>query len=522
MSDTTPRVLNPYITAGTLWSLLAKRAALNPDKMLFCDERDRSFTYAQFTAWCERVAAGLHGQGIGNLSRVSWQLPTRIETIVFSMALSRLGVVQNPIIHLYRGHEVGSLLDVTNAEVFAVQGVWKNFDYAAMANELTAKLNHDCRVMVLDDGLPDGDPSTLPPIPTDGDTIRWIYATSGTTSVPKAVLHTDGTLMAGGEGLARAYNPAPDEIVCIFFPYAHIGGPDQLVIMLEYGLSAILMEAFLPADAVALMNKWGATQSGGSTAFYQAFVAEQLKSPGAKIVPTLRALCGGGAPKPPEVFWQVREVLDVDVYHGFGMTECPSMASNGSGDSDEQMANTDGAPVVGCEIEIRDDDRRPLPANTVGEIWVRGPMVCKGYLDPAATAAAFDETGFFHTGDRGLLRDDGRIVLTGRSKDMIIRKGENISPREIEDVLITHPKVAAVAVIGIRDVDRGERVCAVVELAAGADPITLDEVTEVCTAGGLMRQKHPEQLEIVAALPRNPTMKILKTELRKMFDPTQQ
>jgi acyl-CoA synthetase (AMP-forming)/AMP-acid ligase II len=144
-------------------------------------------------------------------------------------------------------------------------------------------------------------------------------------------------------------------------------------------------------------------------------------------------------------------------------------------------------------------------------------MLCKGYTDPVATAEAFDDKGFFHTGDRGALRGDGRMVVTGRSKDMIIRKGENISPREIEDALITHPDVASVAVIGVPDVERGERVCAVIELVPGASPLGMATVQELCREAGLMKQKYPEQLEFLAVLPRNPTMKILKTELRKMF-----
>ena len=144
-------------------------------------------------------------------------------------------------------------------------------------------------------------------------------------------------------------------------------------------------------------------------------------------------------------------------------------------------------------------------------------MLAKGYMDPEQSKAAFGSDGFFATGDRGYLRDDGHIVLTGRTKELIIRKGENISPREIEDLLQTHPTIAAVAVIGLPDRERGERVCAVVETATGETPLTFVEMQEFCRRAGLMAQKIPEQLEVVELLPRNATMKILKHELVKQF-----
>jgi acyl-CoA synthetase (AMP-forming)/AMP-acid ligase II len=145
-------------------------------------------------------------------------------------------------------------------------------------------------------------------------------------------------------------------------------------------------------------------------------------------------------------------------------------------------------------------------------------MVCKGYTDPALTAEAFADGGWFRTGDLGHLRDDGHLVLTGRLKDVIIRKGENISAREIEELVFAHPKVGDVAVIGLPDPDRGERVCAVVELAPGVEVLTLAELAEYLGASGLMRQKIPEQLEVLDALPRNDTLrKVLKYQLRERF-----
>jgi acyl-CoA synthetase (AMP-forming)/AMP-acid ligase II len=336
------------------------------------------------------------------------------------------------------------------------------------------------------------------------------------------VLHTDRSLIAGGTGLAEALRPEPEngEIGSIVFPYAHIGGPDYVVMALRYGLPVLLLDQFSIPDSLEIFRRVGVTMSGGSTAHYQMLLAEQRKHPETKILPALRQLSGGGAPMPPEIYWQVREVLGVEVCHGYGMTECPMITSGAMGDTPEQLANSEGAPILGCEIAIEDAEGRRVPPGVDGEVHVRGPMVAKGYLDPELSRQAFRPDGFLKTGDRGHLRPDGHLKLTGRSKEMIIRKGENISPGEIEDVLMTHPRVAAVAVVGLPDAARGERVCAVVEMRPGMAPLAFDELQTLCKSAGLMTQKIPEQLEVVDALPRNPTMKILKHELVARFRDT--
>jgi acyl-CoA synthetase (AMP-forming)/AMP-acid ligase II len=473
---------------------------------MLIDERDRRVSFAGFRARAERVAAGLHRLGIGAGTPVTWQLPTRIESVLLSMALARLGAVQNPILPIYREREVGAVLRETGARWLIVPGVLRGFDHLALAHRLRSAGGKRFEILNADEPLPEGDPAALPPAPSDPHAVRWIYSTSGTTAAPKCVRHSDATLIAGGTGLALALAASERDVGSIAFPYTHIGGPDYLVMMLRCGMSAVLLESFVPEQAVALFRRHGVTLSGGSTAFYQAFLAEQRKQPGAKLLPSLRALAGGGAPKPAELFWQVRRELGVPILHGYGMTECPMIASGSPSDRDEQLAETDGKPVAGCELRVVD-----------GEIRVRGPMLCLGYTDPALTAAAFDADGFFRTGDLGFLRPDGHVVLTGRSKELIIRKGENLSPREIEDLLASHPSVAAVAVIGLPDAERGERVCAVVETRPGAAPLGFAEMQAFCREAGLMAQKIPEQLEVVEALPRNATLKILKHELRERF-----
>jgi acyl-coenzyme A synthetase/AMP-(fatty) acid ligase len=513
---------SPLYDARTFWELVTRRAASSPDHPMLLDPEGRTLTYGAFAQQCERVAAWLYGLGVREGTGVSWQLPTRIETVVLSMALARLGAVQNPIIHIYREREVRYVLRDSGAEFFVVPGTWRGFDYRAMADAIVADLDRPVQVIEAYDHLPDGDPSVLPPPPAaaatpDDAPLRWLYYTSGTTANPKGVRHTDETLIAGAVGLAIALDMAPDDVGSMAFPFAHIAGPDYLGTMLILGFPSVVLEAFVPTEAVEVYTKRNVTMAGGSTAFYTAFLTEQRKEPGRKIIPSLRLLSGGGAPKPPELFYEVQREIGIPIAHGYGMTECPMIAQGSPRDSDEQLANTDGAPVKGCDVKITLPDGSRAPAGVEGEVRVSGPMVCKGYTDPALTAAAFDDEGYFGTGDLGLLRDDGHIVLTGRIKDIIIRKGENIAAKDIEDLLYQHPQVAEVAVIGLPDRERGELVCAVVETAAGAEPLTFPEMQQYCRDAGLMTQKIPEQLEFVETMPRNATMKILKYELRDRF-----
>ncbi|WP_286254015.1 class I adenylate-forming enzyme family protein [Streptomyces graminofaciens] len=493
---------NSLSSAPTLWDLLARRADLTPDRPVLLQD-DRSLTFGELRARAERVAAGLHDLGVRPGTVVAWQLPTRIETAVLSFALARLGAVQSPVIPFYRDREVGFALRESKAEFFAVPGTWRDFDHTEMARRLGAK-----GVFEAYDRLPEGDAGILPPPPADGTTVRWIYWTSGTTSDPKGVLHTDRSLIAGGSCLAHALRLTASDVGSIAFPYAHIGGPDYMVMLLLYGFPAVLFEHFALPAALDGYRRHGVTVAGGSTAFYSMFLAEQRRQPGSPVVPSLRLLAGGGAPKPPEVYHAVVREMGVQLTHGYGMTEVPMITMGSPGDTAEQLATTEGRPPSGMEIRIAEG----------GEVRLRGEAVCQGYLDPAQTAAAFDEDGFLRTGDLGRVTDSGHLVLTGRLKDVIIRKGENISAKEIEDLLAAHPAVGDVAVIGLPNAERGELVCAVVEQPPGAGPLTLKQVTDHLRAEGLSVHKLPERLEVVDALPRNDTLrKVLKYKLRERY-----
>ncbi|MFE5594455.1 class I adenylate-forming enzyme family protein [Streptomyces sp. NPDC056549] len=488
----------------TLWELVERRAALTPDRAVLL-QGDRVLTFGGLRERAERCAAGLYGMGVRPGTVVAWQLPTRIETAVLSFALARIGAVQTPVIPFYRDKEVGFALRESQAEYFAVPGTWRGFDHAEMARRLGAR-----GVFEAYGDLPDGDPAVLPPPPASGTDVRWIYWTSGTTSDPKGVLHTDRSLLAGGSCLAHALHLTDRDVGSMAFPYAHIAGPDYTVMLLLYGFPAVMFEQFALPEALDEYNRHGVTVAGGSTAFYAMFLAEQRKQPGKPVIPTLRLLAGGGAPKPPEIYHAVREELGCQLTHGYGMTEVPMITMGAPDDTVDNLASTEGRPPAGMEIRITGD----------GEVRLRGEAVCRGYLDPAQTAAAFDEDGFLVTGDVGHLTPSGHLVLTGRIKDIIIRKGENISAKEIEDLLHRHPGVGDAAVIGLPDVERGERVCAVVEQPPGAAPLALAQVTAFLREAGLSVHKLPEQLEVVDALPRNETLrKVLKYKLRERFGP---
>jgi acyl-CoA synthetase (AMP-forming)/AMP-acid ligase II len=510
-----------------MWELIDRRADLDPDGLMLIDERQRTVTFREFRDRAVRVAAGLYDLGAKEGTAVSWQLPTRIDTIVLSAALCRLGAVQNPIIHLYRDREVGFAVRQTEARFLVIPGVWRGFDYRGLADRVIDGLADPPMVVIAEDDLPEADPASLPAPPSLSSTppegespIRWIYYTSGSTADPKGVCHTDQSLIAGGWGLANALDMSPDDVGLVAFPYAHIGGADYLVTVMVLGFPAVLVEAFSAPEILPLLRRHGVTMVGGSTAFYIAFLTEQRAHPDRPILPTLRLMSGGGAPKPPELHFEVqREIGGRGIVHGYGMTEVPMITSGSPHDTDEQLANTDGKPVVGADVRVvKLDDSRAGP-DQEGEIRVKGPMVFRGYTDPVLTEEAFDRDGYFRTGDLGRLRADGHVTLTGRLKDVIVRKGENISAKEIEDLLYTHPKVEDVAVIGLPDPERGERVCAVVQLVGRAEaaPLTFEEMATHCRDAGLMVQKVPEQLELRSEMPRAATGKIVKTKLRDEY-----
>lgn len=501
------------VRAEGFWELIELRAELSGDQPMLFDERDASLTFAEFRDRAERVAAELHAQGIGPGTRVAWQLPTRISTALVMAALARLGAVQAPIIPIYREREVSSALASAAAEVILVPGTWRGTDYVAMAEGLA----RSPRILTIGVEAPESSAvSTLPAAPASPEDLGWIYFTSGSSGLPKGVRHTDKSLLAAARGFTAhgRLGHAADEVGSVPFPVTHVGGIIYLMSMLLAGFPSVLLEVFDPATAVALWRKRKVTFTGGSTVFYTALLAEQRKLPaGEPLVPSLRLLKGGGAPCPPSVYFAVRDEMRVTVAHDYGMTEAPMICVAAPDDTDEQLANTEGKPVPGLRVRIVDDAGDPV-VDRDGEVQLKGDTVFSGYTDPAQTAEAFTADGWLRTGDLGHLRPDGHVEVTGRLKDVIIRKGENIGPVEVESLVAGHPAVAEVGVIGLPDGERGERVCAVITVRAGAAPPALSELAEYLLQAGLMHQKVPEQLEVVDELPKTGLGKLDKKALR--------
>jgi cyclohexanecarboxylate-CoA ligase len=505
--------------SNTVWAQLQARVAEQPQEPVLFDEHGARVTFRELHDRSERVAAGLYELGIGAESRVTWQLPTRLETVVLVFALARLGAVQNPVIHLYGKRELAFIVRQTRAQMLVIPSSWRGTDFAARAEEIRAAHDNPLRILLTDHGLPEAEPALLPPPPTaaDASKIRWIFYTSGTSADPKGVCHTDQTVIAAGNALVFCHALTSSDVGSIAFPIAHAGGPQYLASMLQAAFPALLIERFNPPESIPVMREHGVTLVGGGTAFYTTILAEQRRQPEVPLLPTLRLLTGGGAPKPPQLYKDVLREVGSPILHGLGMTESPCITMARVTDTDEQRAYTEGAPVPGMEVRIVALDGSLAGVDEDGEIQLKGACRTVGYVDPALNDSLFTADDWLRGGDLGHLRADGYLVITGRQKDVIIRKGENISAREVEELLLAHPLVGDAAVIGLPDPERGELVCAVIESVPDSPALEFAAMVSYLRETGLTLQKVPERLEIVEALPRNAFSKVLKAELRQRF-----
>jgi cyclohexanecarboxylate-CoA ligase len=508
---------------ANIWDLVVRRAEATPDGEMAVDQDGRRLRFGEYRERCERAAAGLAAHGIGPGTVVSWQLPTWLESMVLMGALRRLGAVQNPILPIYRDREVGFVVRQAAPKLLVVPSTWRGFDYAAMARTLTEGTSTEVLVCDGDGTLPQGDPATLPPPPDDDMTapdapVRWLYYTSGTTAEPKGAQHTDLAVRAASVGMSERLGLRSDDRFALVFPFTHVAGAVYVYAALAYGLTFIADEAFDPASTIDLLRREGVTQAGAGTFFHQTYLkAQQELPPGERLFPEIRTFPGGGAPKPPQLHYDVKAAFGAGIVSGYGLTEAPIITMNDAGAPDEVLARTEGPPVTGVTLRLVTPDGREAGPGEEGEIRIKGPQVTRGYLDASLDAEAFDEDGWFRSGDLGRVDEGGNVTITGRLKDVIIRKGENIPAKEVEDLLFTHPKVADVAVVGLPDAERGELACAVVVTAPGQDDLTFEEMTGHLRSAGLITRKLPEQLELVDALPRNPAGKILKFELQNRF-----
>jgi acyl-CoA synthetase (AMP-forming)/AMP-acid ligase II len=502
-------------SAGTMWALAERAAAAYPDHVLLADDYGRCLTGAGLRDAAESVAAGLAAQGIGPGRRVSWQLPTTLEAMVLMLALARLGAVQNPIIPVLRERDVAFITTQAGTEFLLVPEEWRGYAHGAMARDLSRDLH--CTVVVCDHAtdpattggalrLPSADPSSLLPPPPAADEVRWYYYSSGTTAVPKGARHTDASVIASASAVIGYLGMRSDDVFPLAIPVSHIGGATMLVASLSTGVRLVCFDSFDPTTTPERMAMHQPTLLGSAVPFFLAYLAAQERHGSEPLFPRLRVGVSGGAPLPAEVNRNVREAFGIHgICNSWGLTEFPVVTSATPDDTTEILESTVGFPAPGVTVRVVD-----------GEFRIKGPQCFQGYLDPALDAAAFDDDGWFRTGDLGMVHPDGRVTVTGRLKDVIIRNAENVSALEVEEVLFRCPGVADVSVIGVPDPRTVERVCAVVVPAAGAT-IGLAEVVEHCRRVGMTPFKIPERVEVVDAIPRNAMGKALKQELRARF-----
>ena len=516
--------------ATHLWGLIEDRASATPDAVMAVDEHDRTITFAEYRDQSEVCAAGLAAQGVGTGTVVSWQLPTWLESSVLVGALARLGAVQNPLLPIYREREVGFVARQAGARFFIHPGEWRGFDFGALGSSVAESMGadgHEPMSLIqvtcnpdgaIGDGLPAGDPSTLAPFEQAEDNpVRWLFYTSGTTADPKGAQHTDANIAAVGVGMAGCLELTEADRNSMVFPFTHVGGITWLFTSLQTGCGNIYTEAFHPVDTVKNLTRHGCTAAGAGTFFHQAYLAYKNDHPDEAVLPDVRSLVGGGAPKPPALVGELFDAFGAPVLSGYGLTESPILTMARATDTPDELARSEGKAMPGVQLKLVTLAGTIAGPGEEGEVRAKAPQMMLGYLDSSLDADAFDEEGFFRTGDLGVLDEAGNLAITGRLKDIIIRKGENVSAKEVEDYLYTHPAVADVAVVGIPDAASGERVCAVIVAASGAEQLGKAEIKDFLVGEGLMIQKVPEQIEYVAELPRNPSGKILKHELRARF-----
>ncbi|MEJ7929403.1 AMP-binding protein [Ramlibacter sp. AN1015] len=509
----------------TLARCAAQRAAEAPDLVAAVD-RTGAVGFATLHAQAQWLAAALAERGLRPGDVVSFQLPNWHEAMVINLAACLGGYVCNPIIPIYRDAEVGYILRHAHTRVFFIPRSFRSIDYLEMVRRLQPGLPalRDV-VLVGDEGpAPDGclrfqdllravEPRPFPPV--DPNAVKLLLFTSGTTGDPKGVLHSHNTIRAEMEAVMRFWSIRRSDVVLMPSPVTHITGYlYALELAFAAGVKVVLMEKWDAAQAWELIERHGATFTIAATPFLIELSAE-VERRGIGL-PSMRLFGSGGAPVPEAVVARARAALPAcQVFRVYGSSEAPTVTLGvREGDPPSLGGTTDGA-ICNHEVRIVDPETgQPVATGAEGEIVTRGPEVMLGYTKPQYTQEAFDAEGFFHTGDLGFVDARGYITISGRKKDLIIRGGENISPKEIEDLLHQHAAVQEAAVVAMPHARLGETPCACVVLRPGAQ-LELAGLVAFLDAARLARQKFPERLLVLEELPRTASGKVLKHVLRK-------
>ncbi len=506
----------------TLADLLDEQLARDADKILIIQD-DIQLSARDIGRQARALAGALQQRGLVAGDVISFQLPNWPEAVVVDMAAAMLGLVSNPIIPIYRDAEVAYILKDAGTKAFFIPTQFRNFDYAAMVERHRAELPDLAHVITVRDTAPGctafdellAEDAPLERSTVDPNAVKLIMYTSGTTGRPKGVLHSHNTIDTENQAFSGFLGLDGEDVILMPSPLTHITGylyGIQLPFVL--GAPAVFMESWNAEAAADLIERHGVTFTIAATVFLQELteIARAQNRP----LPSLRYFPCGGAPVPPEIIYNAHKAFERCVCgRCYGSTEAPTVTLGiNSRDQEEMGAATEGL-IVGHEIKLVDDKGAPVLVGVEGEIVTRGPEMCLGYADPAHNEA-FDEEGYFHTGDLAVMTEDGCLVITGRLKDLIIRGGENLSPREVEDALHELPAIYEAAVVAMPHERMGETGCAYVVLEEGAS-LTFDEMVAALAETGMSTRKYPERLEIIDAFPRTPSGKIRKNALREQI-----
>jgi acyl-CoA synthetase (AMP-forming)/AMP-acid ligase II len=515
------RLLSEELEAGLL---------RNPDTACRVWSKERPFSgdFRELHERARRLAAGMIQLGIGPGDVVSFQLPNWIEAVECFLATMFAGAVSLPIVHIYGRKELAFVLAESRAKLHVTVDAFRQLQYREVMDRLRGDLPALKYVVYIDDDdyarLRSADPlDAIVPLAPDAPAI--LGYTSGTTSDPKGVIHTHRTIVA--EMIQKFHRAEGDtRPIPLDPPRGHnhwlVGSPIGHVSGLQTGIlfpilldrPSHLIDHWDIETVLDILVKADLSLGGAATFFFNSLVNHPKFRP--EHVDRVRYLALGGAPI-PRALGERCDALGIKSVRCYGSTEHPSVSGCAFDDPLEKRVGTDGRPLAGVEIEIRDAAGRAVAAGTPGEIHTRGPDLFAGYTDPRLNDAAFDEEGWFCTGDVGVLDADGYLTLLDRTKDIIIRGGENISAAEVEEALNEMPAIIEAAAVAAPDERMGEHVCAFIRVGGDSAPPTLAEMRQHLTAVGIARQKWPEELRVVEDFPRTPSGKIRKIDLRQLL-----
>ncbi len=531
LRTTAPELADRYRADGwwtdeNLGQVLEEHLEAEPDMAFTFRSQVRPWrgTYGEVLEQSRRVAGGLRAAGVTTGDVVAFQTPNWLEGAVTFYAAAFLGAVVVPIVHIYGPKELRYILRQTGVDTLVIADRFGAIDYLANLAAVQPDTPALDRVFVVGNGS--GHPRWRPfdelvaaaPIDevtiVDPDAPALIGYTSGTTADPKGVIHSHNTALAEARQLCGNM-PTGTPPALVAAPIGHaIGMLAGLLTPLLMGRPAHLLDHWDPQEVLDTMAAEQLTAPGGVPYFLLSLLDHPDCGPEHhRLIP---ALGMGGAPVPSTVSDRAAG-LGIRLLRAYGSTEHPSITGSNAADPVDKGAHTDGRPLPGNEMRLVDADGTDVGVGTPGEIVSRGPDLCIGFTEPDLLAVAFDDDGWFHTGDIGVLDEDGYLTIVDRIKDVIIRGGENVSALEVEELLVSMPAIAEVAVVAAPDERLGEHGCAFVRLVGGAAAPSIGEIQAHLSQAGLARPKWPEELRLVDDLPRTPSGKVKKFVLRQQL-----